>query len=526
MSENQPATAPVVSLRERVKSPPAQAMVESYFAPAIAAGIRFQFEPEMRLHIAHAIMLAECGIVSREDIAHILAVLIELKQSGVQALTIDYLQEDLYSYIERFIVEKLGPETGGRLHTGRSRNDLHTSSWRLALRASLLNLLDTVAELRTSLLHLSRQHVETVMPGYTHTQHAQPISFGYYLLAAADLIERDFSRLMHALACCDRSPLGSGALSTTGFPINREMTAKLLGFNGLVEVAYEGVAIRDDLQEAAAALAVMMTGVSRVATDLQSWNTMEYGFLELDDAYSSVSSIMPQKKNPQALEHVKAVAAMAIGALNTVLTASKNTALADVNDGVSAANAPTLDAMERVTLSLKVLEGAVRTLTVKPGVMLHSAKIGFGTATELADIIVREAGLSFRMAHNIVGRVVRETIEAGKTAVDITSSDLDEAARALFGRALGVPEREVSKALDPLENLKSRVVTGGPAPERMTEMLERRNAALAGDLEQLAEIRRRIADADRSLMDHAHRLIAGAGLQIQSPIPRENHGTS
>jgi len=525
MSEEQPA-APVVSLRERVKSPPAQAMVDSYFGPAVAAGIRFQFEPEMRIHVAHAVMLAECGIVERKDIARILAVLLELKQTGVQALTIDYLQEDLYSYIERYIVEKLGPETGGRLHTGRSRNDLHTSSWRLALRAALLRLLETVGQLRGTLLQLSEKHIDTVMPGYTHTQHAQPISFGYYLLAAADLVERDFGRLMHALACCDRSPLGSGALSTTGFPIDREMTAKLLGFAGLVEIAYEGVAIRDDLQEAASALAVMMTGVSRVATDLQSWNTMEFGFIELDDAYSSVSSIMPQKKNPQALEHVKAVAAMAVGALNAVLAASKNTALADVNDGVSSANAPTMDAIERVTLSLKVFEGAIRTLTVKPDVMLHSAKIGFGTATELADIIVRETGMSFRMAHNIVGRVVRETIEAGRTAMDITTADLDEACQALFGHSLGISEREVAKALDPAENLKSRTVTGGPAPILMTEMLTRRNASLEEDIGEIARIRQRIADADANLMTQAYGIMSKAGLPVQIPTAREIHGTS
>lgn len=525
MSEEQPV-APVVSLRERVKSPPAPAMVESYFGPAVAAGIRFQFEPEMRVHLAHAVMLAERGIVGKADIARILAVLVDLKATGVKALTIDYQQEDLYSYIERYIVETLGPETGGRLHTGRSRNDLHTTSWRLVLRGLLLDLLDIVGTLRRTLLDMSGRHVETVMPGYTHSQHAQPISFGYYLLAAADLMERDYGRLLHALACCDRSPLGSGALSTTGFPIDREMTANLLGFSRLVEVGYDGVSIRDDLQETAAALAVLMTGVSRIATDVQTWNTMEFGMLELDDAYSSVSSIMPQKKNPQAMEHVKAVAAMAVGTLNTVLAASKNTALADVNDGVTAGNAPTMDMLERTARALTVFEGALRTLTVKPDVMRHLAEIGFGTATELADIIVREAGMSFRMAHNIVGRVVREAIEAHHTAMDITSADLDAASQALFGHPLGISADEVRKALDPTENLKTRAVTGGPAPIRMAEMLDRRKAALESDLAGVADIRRRIAEADHTLMEQARRIMDDAGLQTPSQIARESHGTS
>jgi argininosuccinate lyase len=519
MTQDQ-ATPPVVSLRERLKSPPAETMVDSYFAPAIAAGIRFQFEPEMNVHLAHALMLAERGIVDRADVEKIIAVLLELRQTGVSALTIDYLQEDLFSYIERFIVDRLGPATGGRLHTGRSRNDMHTTSWRLALRARLLNLMKVVLQLRRTLLNLAEKHSDTVMPGYTHTQHAQPISFGYYLLANADLVERDFRRLAGALSRVDRSPLGSGALSTTGFPIDREMTSRLLGFSGLVEIGYDGVAIRDDVPETAAAVAILMTGISRTATDLQAWNTMEYNFIELDDAYSSVSSIMPQKKNPQALEHVKAVAGIAIGALTTVLACSKNTALADVHDGVTAPNAPALEAIERVTRSLLVFEGTLSTLKVRADVMRRSAEIGFGTATELADIIVRETGMSFRMAHNVVGRVVRETIEAGRIATDITASDLDAASLALFGHTLGIPQGSVERALDPTENLKTRTVTGGPAPERMAEMLARRKAELDQDAEETDQVIRRIKDADEQLDARARQFSAEASLPVQSQIAR------
>jgi argininosuccinate lyase len=510
MAENN-AGPSVVSLRERVKAPPAQIMVDSYFGPAVAAGIRFQFEPELQVHLAHAVMLAEAGVVDRGEIARILDVLLGLRKSGVSALTIDYQQEDLYSYIERHLIDKLSPGTGGRLHTGRSRNDLHTTTWRLALRSRLLDLLDVVNRLRTTLLDMAGKHIDTVMPGYTHTQHAQPISFGYYLLSAHDLIERDFQRLRGALACCDRSPLGSGALSTTGFPIDRELTARLLGFPALVEVGYDGVSARDDLHEAAAALAILMTGASRVATDIQTWNTMEFGLVEIDDAFSSVSSIMPQKKNPQALEHLKGISAMAAGALITVLACSKNTAFADVNDGVTAGNVPALDALERATRALLVFEGAMATLTVHPAAMRHSAEIGFGTATELADIIVRETGLSFRMAHNIVGRVVRETIEAGRPAVAITAADLDQASRALFGDGISIAEDTVRTALDPAENLKLRTVTGGPAPERMLDMLARRSDALSKDAEAVAQVRTRIADAAKELDARSYEIIAAAG---------------
>lgn len=510
MAENNSGPS-VVSLRERVKAPPAQVMVDSYFGPAVAAGIRFQFEPELQVHLAHAVMLAETGVVDRGEIARILDVLLGLQKAGVSALTIDHQQEDLYSYVERYIIERLSPATGGRLHTGRSRNDLHTTTWRLALRGRLLGLLDVVSRLRATLLEMAGKHIETVMPGYTHTQHAQPISFGYYLLSAHDLIERDFRRLRAALNCCDRSPLGAGALSTTGFPIDRELTAHLLGFPALVEVGYDGVSARDDLHEAMAALAILMTSVSRLATDFQTWNTMEFGLIEIDDAFSSVSSIMPQKKNPQALEHVKGVAAMATGALTTVLACSKNTAFADVNDGVTAGNAPALDALERSTRALLVFEGAVATLTPHPEAMRHLAEIGFGTATELADIIVRETGMSFRMAHNIVGRVVRETIEAGRTAMDITAADLDKTCQALFGDKLAISEDIVRSALDPVANLKLRTVIGGPAPERMVDMLARRKDGLSKDMEEAAQIRTRIAAAAEELDAKSHGIIAAAG---------------
>lgn len=489
-----------VSLRERVKVPPAPALVDSYFAPAVAAGIQYQFEPEMLIHLAHALMLERQGIVRREDVRRIIGVLLALREAGPDALAIDYRQEDLYSYVEAHIVRALGREVGGRLHTARSRNDLHTTSWRLALRARLLDLLDELNRLRATTLALADAHAGTVMPGYTHTQHAQPISLGYYSLTVADLLARDHTRLTQALEHCNCCPLGAGALTTTGFPIDREYVRDLLGFPQLLEVAYDGVSCRDDAHEAVAALAVLMTGTSRLATDLQTWNTLEYGMVELADEYSSVSSIMPQKKNPQAMEHIKALAAHVTGALVTALACSKNTALADVNDGVSALNVPVLEAVDKTRHALRIMDGVLTTLKVRPERMRHLAEIGFGTATELADVIVRETGLSFRMAHNIVGTVVRETLEAGETALAVTSERIDRAARQLFGRTLGIEPEIIRRSLDPMENLKLRTITGGPAPQAVRAMQQARRARLALDEQSVAEVRARAADATRRLL--------------------------
>jgi argininosuccinate lyase len=495
-------------MRERVKAPPAQALVQSYFAPAVAAGIQYQFEPEMLIHLAHVLMLERQGIVRREEAAQILAALLELRKAGHQALAIDYRQEDLYSYVESHIVKRLGRETGGRMHTARSRNDLHTTSWRLALRGRLLALLGDLNQARRTTLRLSQEHAETIMPGYTHTQHAQPISLGYYLLTVADLLARDFARAANALERCDACPLGAGALTTTGFPIDRDYVRDLLGFRQLLEIAYDGVSCRDDAHEAAAAVAVLMTGLTRLATDLQTWNTMEFGMIELADEYSAVSSIMPQKKNPQAMEHVKGLAARVTGALTTALACSKNTSLADVNDGVSALNVPVLEAVDQTRGALAIMDGVLQTAVVRPERMRHLAEIGFGTATELADVIVRESGLSFRMAHNIVGVVVRETIEAGKTALAITAADLDRAAQTLFGKPLGIAPDVIRKALDPVENVRLRTVTGGPAPAVMREMIARRNGALERDCAEVSALQRRIDDATDRLLAAAEKLAA------------------
>jgi len=488
-----------VSIRERVKQPPAQSLVDAYFAPSVAAGIRFQFEPEMRIHLAHAVMLERQGIVSRADIVRILNVLLELRNTGPASLGIDYKQEDLYSYVESHIVRTLGPEVGGRLHTARSRNDLHTTSWRLALRSRLIELIQALNALRGSTLNLALEHAETVMPGYTHTQHAQPVSLGYYLLTAAEVLGRDYTRIFGALGHCDCCPLGAGALTTTGFPIDRQLVSDLLGFAQLLEIAYDGVSCRDDAHEAVAAAAVMMTGLSRLATDLKSWNTMEFGMIELADEFSAVSSIMPQKKNPQALEHIKGAAAKVTGALTTALACSKNTALADVNDGVTALNVPVIEAMGDSRSSLIIMQGVLETMTVRPARMRHLAEIGFGTATELSDVIVRETGMSFRMAHNIVGKVVRETLEAGRTALEIDAKALEHASQTLFGRGLGLSEADVRNALDPMENLRLRTVTGGPAPLRMQEMVSRRIAALEQDQATLHDVTERVARADERL---------------------------
>jgi argininosuccinate lyase len=495
-----------VSLRERVKEPLAPALVEAYYAPSLAKELHYNFDHEMQIHLAHGLMLARKKIVTGKDMRTILKAVLALRKAGPDALDIDYSQEDLYSYSERHIVAKTGAETGGRLHTGRSRNDLHVTTWRMTLRAQLLDTAAALLDMRAVMLELAVKYVDTVMPGYTHTQHAQPITLGYYFLAFADVLARDFGRVFAALNQSDHCPLGAGALTTTGFPIDRKYTARMLGFAGLVEVAYDAVSSRDDVHEAAAALSILMTNLSRL---LQNWNMMEHGFIELSGAYCAVSSIMPQKKNPKALELLKAEVARVTGDLVSTLSSSKNTSYADVYDGVSAINHQVVDAAERTRNMLIVMQGVVKTMEVRPDVMRESAAVGFGTATELADAIVRETGMSFRIAHNIVGALVRVTLEAGKVATDITVADMDRASVEVTGKPLGLSAKAVREALDPAYNIRTRTVIGGPAPRLVRTMAADRRKALTADRASLRRVRNRVEKAEAALTAEAKTFVNG-----------------
>lgn len=480
------------NLRERVKEPPSPLLVESYYRPAVARAQAAVFDHEMWAHCAHGLMLERQGIVGRDAVAACLRVVLEMAAQGPESVPVDHSQEDLYSYVERRIVAALGPEIGGRLHTGRSRNDLNATTWRMALRAQLIDLQRALLALRGTLLRLAEAHADVVMPGYTHSQHAQPITFGYWLLSAADVLARDGTRLAGALRHADFCPLGAGALTTSGFPLDRTFTAALLGFAAPLEIAYDAVSSRDDGLEACAACAVLGAFLSRLSTDLIAWSTWEYGFVELADRHCAVSSIMPQKKNPAALEHVRAASGLVQGALTAVLACTRNAPFADVNDAVTAVNEPILDAVTRTRRILALMEEILAGLTLRPHRMARVAAEGFGTATELADVIVRETGLSFRLAHTLVALVVRDALAEGRSADAIRTADLDRAAMARLGRPLLLPEAAVAEALDPVANICARSALGGPAPGEMARMLEARRATLATDATAVEEIAQRV----------------------------------
>lgn len=493
------ATEDNVQLRERVRENPGDDLVKHINAPSLERELRVAFEPQMQIHLAHTLMLARQSIISHEDARAILSTLVELRASGPRAIDVDHSLEDLYSHVERALIRRVGADIGGRMHTGRSRNDLGVTTARLVLRARALDLLDGVLGFQAVLLDLASKHVDTVMPGLTHSQHAQVITLGYYLAAFGNVIARDLDRLEAAYGRVNRNPLGAAALTTTGFPLDRDLTTDLLGFDGLVENAYDAIVSRDDVTELAAVVALLMTNLSRLAEDLWIWSTLEFGYAELADRYCSVSSIMPQKKNPGVLEKIKALAAQAIGDSMAAFAAVKNVSFSECGDAQTGGNLPLYAAIDAATTTLDLLSGVLPSTTFRTDRMRHLATVGFATMTELADTIVREKGLSFRVAHNIVGKTVQRAIDEGKTAIDLTVEMLDASSRELFGRPLGLSEQALAQALDPWDNIRIRQVTGGPAPEEMSRMLGNARRGLASAKDRQAARRARVEDARRRL---------------------------
>ena len=497
-----------VQLRERLSKDPAAILIEHISKPKFQVEFEHLFDHQIAIHLAHCLMLMEQGIIGQADGQAVLRVIVALHREGADALGRNYALEDLYSHIEHHLISRIGPEVGGRLHTARSRNDLGVTQWRMVLRGHLLQVRGALDEFRAVLLDLAERYADTIMPGYTHSQHAQPITLGYYFQAFADVLARDADRLRHAWATTNCNPLGAAALTTTGFPIDRVATSRRLGFDGLVRNGFDAVASRDDAEEAACALAQLGVHLARLAEDCFVWCTAEFGFIEFGDDYSSVSSIMPQKKNPGILEYTKKCAGHLIGTATQVLAAVKGSWFTDASDATDAGNEPLIAATKQATGLLAVLAGAFGTLTVRPERMLALARTGFGTMTELADTIVRESGVSFRVAHNIVGKTVAVAIERGLAADQITHAMLEATAQELFGRPLGAGEAAIAEALDPAGNIRLRTVEGGPAPQMLGRMIADARAQLRRDMTDLADATGRVEGARAALFAEAERVAA------------------
>jgi len=452
------------------------------------------FDALIQINKAHVLMLKEQRIISKFEAARILGALLEVEEQGVENFKINPALGDLYMTIEAYVIDRIGEAVGGKMHTGRSRNDLFQAALHFALARKIHEIEVETIHFRHILLNLAESHAGTIMPGYTHTQHAQPITFGHYLLACFDAATRDFDRLEDSYRRINLSPLGAAALAGTGFPIDRQRTSDLLGFSGLLENSLDAISEKDDVAEVLSVLAILATNLSRFANDLVYWSSLEFGMVEIADEYCTSSSIMPQKKNPWAPEIVRAYSMNIAGNLFKVLAILKGLPIG-LNMDLDVLEAAVWDSVDLTVGVIRIMSGVVRTLTVRKEIMERLSSEGFMTATELADTLVRKKMISFRTAHRIVGLLARRMIERRLSVLDITNTMLDECSVEITGKPLGISNEDLRNALDPRVNLELRKTIGGPAPAETRRMVRQRKRRLTKDRLMLREEEDRMTKA-------------------------------
>ena len=386
---------------------PAAVYAETVLAVNFEDAKKYFLEALIEIHYAHTLMLARQGIISQADADACLRALDDLDRKAIGCAIYDGSCEDLFFYIEEELAKCCGADIAGKIHTARSRNDIDLTLYRMCLRRELLNVAEAVLGVRRGLTQLAADHFETLMPAYTHTQPAQPTTLAHYLLAAVEFLGRDCERLKAAFATVNRSPLGACAITTTGFPIDREYAAKLLGFEGIQVNSYGAIAAIDYLTEAVSAVAVAMINLGKLVQDLLLWATAEYGFLRLSDDYVQTSSIMPQKRNPVSLEHTRILASKALGQAQAILTCAHNTPFGDIVDSEDDLQPLVFSMFEDAERALRLFSGLMANCEINRERMRERAAGSFLTVTELADTLVRREGLSFRLAHRLVSETVK-----------------------------------------------------------------------------------------------------------------------
>ena len=432
----------------------------------------------LEIHYAHTLMLARAGIMPREVARICLRGLDGLDREGIRAARYDGRTEDLFFYVERELERACGAENSGWMHTARSRNDIDITLYRLRLRRDILRLLGNLNGARHAVLSLAHEHALTLMPAYTHTQPAQPITFGHYLAGFAEMLERDAGRLEAAFRTVNRCPLGACAIATTGFPIDRVYTARLLCFDGLQLNSYGAIAATDYLTETAGAVATAMTGLGRVAQDFLLWCTAEFGYLRLSDAWVQISSIMPQKRNPVPFEHVRALASKSLGQAQAVFLGLHNTPWGDTNDAEDDLQPTMAGVIHDAVRALRIFGAVLPDMQVNVARMRERAHADFLTVTELADVLVRREGMSFREAHGFVSATVKEL--GGDSS---HAAIADTLARRLGARVKITSREDLLRALDPEEFVSSRRIPGGPGAEALEPALRDLDDGLvAGDI--------------------------------------------
>ena len=449
------------------------------------------FEHVVKINQAHIIMLVERRIIDASAGKKLLQALGTVKLPAILLKPI----EDVHMYVEEEVTKKTGLEIGGNLSIGKSRNDQVATAIRMELRRCLFLLLHSIVLVQEELINLSERNLSTIIPGYTHFQPAQPITFAHYLVAQFDAIQRDLERLQETYHHVNVSPMGAGALATTSFPIDRTIVAQLLGFNSTVENSLDAVSSRDFILETLANLVILNVNLSRQAEDLILWSSSSYKLIEIPDEFASTSSIMPQKKNPDVLEVIRARTSFALADLVASMNIMKalptgyNLDLQEITDKL-------WNSIDTTVSLLKIWVQLIGRLRVKKDVLKQS-DLSFTTSTEVANMLFRKYKVPFRLAHKIVGACAKQLYDRGREFSEITPQLLTEIAKQVAGASLRLENTIVRSSLDVEGFVKSHRVKGGPAPSEVERMIKVRKKLVLKSKVRLLRITQNLQLAER-----------------------------
>jgi len=449
----------------------------------------------LAINKAHAVMLIEQKIIQQQDGAKILSALAKLSSQKL-----DPDAEDVHMAVEEAVLGETPAEVGGNLHIAKSRNDQVTTAIRIQLRNELIDIMLKVLNMQHSLLETASKHTETVILEYTHLQPAQPVTFAHYLLSYVQGLERDVERLKSAYERVNLCPLGACAMATTSFPINRKRTAKLLGFSDVLENSIDAVSSRDFILETQAALALLAVSLSRLAEDLIIWSSPEFGTVEVPDEFTSTSSIMPQKKNPEVLEVIRARASHALGDFVASTAALKSLPTA-YNLDFQEVTPKLWASIDNLGASLSIFAKLIPNLKVSDNVE-GKAAAGFVGATELANMLVRKYNVAFRTSHKIVGALVKALIDSNKTLIDATPEILQKLAEEVTGMKLAVKKEDIVSCTNLRKLVENYKVRGGPSPVEVKKVLKAKAESMERSKTGITRLRQEIVNAE-SLLDCA-----------------------
>jgi argininosuccinate lyase len=477
---------------------PGRTYVEAVLAPAYDQAKQQLLQPMIAVHKAHLIMLFEQRLLTKGEAHQIAKALLTIDVEQLRDGTYNGEFEDLYFEVEHKLLQ-LSDEASGSLHLARSRNDMGIAIYRITLREKLLRAIGSALELHASLLELAKKHTGTIMIAHTHTQQAQPTTLAHYIAAVSDSLARDIRRLQAAYANCNLSSMGAAALTTSGFAISRERVASLLAFDGLIENAYDAVSGADYVGEIASSTQLAAINLGRFTQELLLWCTQEFAVIQVAAPYVQISSIMPQKRNPVSIEHIRSLLSSVAGNAQTVLTMIHNTPFGDIVDTEDDMQPYAWKSLDTLEVVYRLLSKVISTLHIREDVLSKRAAESFATVTELADTLVREEGLSFRKAHSVVSKLVTLATQRGDHVSDLNLQALNEAAIETIGIPLRLSETQLKQALDPCHFVQIRTLRGGPGPTEMNRSLNVQQKRLIGLNLWLKERAARLEAADAEL---------------------------